>query len=137
MSKLLHSPSLLAAATLAFAQPGAAPRPRVELERAVAELAVADASRRAEAACEVGRHRSEASHTVPALMRLLADDVLVGPVECGMSPWLRRSLEAKPEEWRRLATSPAREAARALAEIGRAALDPLLRALEDASFTVR
>lgn len=46
-----------------------------------------------------------------------------------MSPWLRRTLQARPEEWRRFETSPGREAARALARMGRPALEPLLEAL--------
>lgn len=100
-------------------------------------LSAADPSARAEAACELGRRRSESAAAVPALMAMLGDDVRVGPVECGMSPWLRRALEAKPEQLRQFETSPAREAARALARIGKAAVEPLLAALGDASFKVR
>ena len=93
----------------------------------VDRLTAADASTRAEAACELGRRR--AASAAGALVALLPDGLEVGPVECGMSPWLRKLIEARPEEWRKYATSPGREAARALARIGRPALDPLMTAL--------
>jgi HEAT repeat protein len=95
----------------------------------VDRLQAADASARAEAACELGQKGAAAATAVDALVALLPDALRVGPVECGMSPWLRRVLEAKPDEWRRYETSPGREAARALARIGRPALRPLLAAL--------
>ena len=95
----------------------------------VERLSAADASARAEAACDLGRKGAAAAPAVDALVALLPDALLVGPVECGMSPWLRRVLEAKPDEWRRYETSPGREAARALARIGRPALQPLVAAL--------
>lgn len=95
----------------------------------VERLSAADASARAEAACELGRRGAAAAPAVGALAALLPDALPVGPVECGMSPWLRRTLEARPEQWRRFETSPGREAARALARIGRPALEPLLAAL--------
>jgi len=91
-------------------------------------LASTDASIRAEAACELGRKGRAAAGAVDALAALLPDALRIGPVECGMSPWLWRMLEARPEEWRRFETSPGREAARALARIGRPALQPLLAA---------
>ena len=99
----------------------------------VERLSAPDASARAEAACELGQKRAGAASAVDALAALLPDAQRVGPVECGMSPWLRRQLEAKPEEWRRFETSPGREAARALARIGRPALEPLIAALSAAS----
>jgi len=100
-------------------------------------LNAADASARAEAACELGRRRADSAPAVPALLAMLGDDIAVGPVECGMSPWLRRALQEKPDEWRKFETSPAREAARALSRIGQAALQPLLGATADANATVR
>ena len=99
------------------------------LQPLVERLQAADASARAEAACELGQKGAAAAPAVDALVALLPDALRVGPVECGMSPWLRRMLEAKPDEWRRYETSPGREAARALARIGRPALQPLLAAL--------
>src|SRR6185503_3783363 len=89
-------------------------------------LNAADASARAEAACELGRRRADSAPAVPALVALLGDEIAVGPVECGMSPWLRTWLQERPQRWREFETSPAREAARALARIGSAALQPLL-----------
>jgi HEAT repeat protein len=99
------------------------------LQPLVERLGSPDASARAEAACEIGQRGPAAAAAVEALVALLPDDARVGPVECGMSPWLRRTLEAQPEEWRRFETSPGREAAQALARIGRPALAPLLDAL--------
>jgi HEAT repeat protein len=93
----------------------------------VDRLTAADASARAEAACELGRRR--AASALSALAALLPDGLEVGPVECGMSPWLRKRIEARPEQWRKYATAPGREAARALARIGRPALAPLMAAL--------
>ncbi len=116
------------AAALATAAPragadDAALRPLVE------RLSAADASARAEAACELGRRGKAAAAAVDALAALLADGLPAGPVECGMSPWLRKQLESRPEDWRRFETSPGREAARALARVGREALGPLMTAL--------
>jgi HEAT repeat protein len=95
----------------------------------VERLTAADASARAEAACELGRKGARAASAVNALAALLPDGLRIGPVECGMSPWLRKLLEARPEDWRKFETSPGREAARALARIGRPALGPLMTAL--------
>jgi len=113
-------------AAVVFASPLASD---TSLRPLVDRLQAADASARAEAACELGQKRAAAATAVDALVALLPDALRVGPVECGMSPWLRRMLEAKPDEWRRYETSPGREAARALARIGRPALRPLLAAL--------
>jgi HEAT repeat protein len=116
----------LVAGSLLPARPLAGETP---LRPLVERLQAADASARAEAACELGRKGPAAAPAVDALVALLPDALRVGPVECGMSPWLRRMLEAKPDEWRRYETSPGREAARALARIGRPALRPLVAAL--------
>jgi HEAT repeat protein len=80
----------------------------------VERLASAQPSERAEAACELGRRGRAAAP---------------GPVECGMSPWLRRQLEARPQDWRKFETTPGREAAEALSRIGEPAVGPLLAAL--------
>ena len=117
-------------AAVVLARPLASETP---VQSLVERLSSPEASARAEAACELGRRRAGAASAVNALAALLPDALRVGPVECGMSPWLRRQLEAKPEEWRRFETSPGREAARALARIGRPALRPLLDALAAAS----
>src|SRR5262245_36206249 len=80
---------------------------------------------RAEAACALGQRRADAASPLPALAGLLGDSLVVGPVECGMSEWLRKLLVEKPEEWRKFETSPGREAAKAMARIGRPAVSPL------------
>jgi HEAT repeat protein len=113
-------------AAVVFASPLASD---TSLRPLVERLQAADASARAEAACELGQKGAAAATAVDALVALLPDALRVGPVECGMSPWLRQMLEAKPDEWRRYETSPGREAARALSRIGRPALRPLLAAL--------
>jgi HEAT repeat protein len=95
----------------------------------VERLTAADASARAEAACELGRKGRAAAPAVDALAALLPDGTQVGPLECGMSPWLRKQLEARPEDWRGFETSPGREAARALSRIGRPALATLVATL--------
>jgi HEAT repeat protein len=123
----------VAAALGAFAS---APRTAADdaaLRPLVERLSSPDASARAEAACELGRRGKSAAGAVDALTALLPDGVSVGPVECGMSPWLRKQLEAHPEDWRRFETSPGREAAQALARVGRPALRPLMTALAAAS----
>jgi HEAT repeat protein len=116
----------LVTAAVVLASPLAGETP---LRPLVERLSAADASARAEAACELGQKGAAAAPAVDALVALLPDAVRVGPVECGMSPWLRRMLEAKPDEWRRYETWPGREAARALSRVGRPALQPLLAAL--------
>jgi HEAT repeat protein len=100
-------------------------------------LLSADASARAEAACELGRKGAAAAPAVRALSSLLGDGFAVGPVECGMSPCLRKQLEARPEDWRHFETSAGREAARALARIGRPALGTLMAALTATSAQAR
>src|SRR5262245_48668789 len=109
----------------------AVPAPQFE------RLNASDPSARAEAACELGRRRAESAPAVPALLALLGDDIAVGPVECGMSTWMKSWLLERPEQWRKFETSPAREAAKALARIGQAALQPLLLATAAANFKVR
>src|SRR5262245_52928909 len=83
---------------------GAARRPLV------GRLSSPGPAARAEAACELGRRGKGAAGAVDALATLLPDGLSVGPVECGISPWLRKQLEAHPEDWRRFETSPGREA---------------------------
>ena len=121
---------LLAAAPLA-------PAADEPLRSLVERLTAADASTRAEAACELGRRGRAASPAVGPLSALLPDGTAVGPVECGMSPWLRKQLEARPEDWRRFETSAGREAAFALARIGRPALAALTEALAAPSAQAR
>jgi hypothetical protein len=107
------------------------------LRALVDRLTAADASARAEAACELGRRGHAATPALRALAALLPDGTAVGPVECGMSPWLRKQLEARPEDWHRFETSAGREAALALARIGRPALATLVDALAAPSAQAR
>ncbi len=130
VTRWLAGPLALLAAAMVLAGPLAG---ETSLRLLIERLSSADAAARAEAACKLGQTGAAATPAVGGLVALLPDALRIGPVECGMSPWLRRMLEAKPEEWRRFETSPGREAARALARIGRPALDPLLAALSAAS----
>jgi HEAT repeat protein len=100
------------------------------LQPLMGRLSSPDASERAEAACSLGQRGPAAAPAVSQLVALLPDALRVGPVECGMSAWLRKTIESRPDEWRKFETSPGREAAKALARIGRPALAPLLTALQ-------
>jgi HEAT repeat protein len=99
-------------------------------------LASSEAGERAEAACGLGQRGPSAVAAVDELVALLSDSVRVGPIECGMSPWLKKLVVSKPEEWRKFETSPGREAAKALARIGQPALQPLLATLSSSTSAV-
>jgi HEAT repeat protein len=102
---------------------------QASLQPLVDRLSAAEPSERAEAACQLGQKGKAAAPVLKPLVALLGDGSRVGPIECGMSPWLRKMIEAKPEDWRRFETSPGRESAKALARIGQPALAPLLSTL--------
>ena len=90
----------------------------------VERLSSAEPSEWAEAACRIGQRPSEGSAAVPALAKLLGDDLQIGPVECGLSPWLKKLLRRSPRNGASSKTSPGREAAKALARIGLASPGP-------------
>jgi HEAT repeat protein len=114
---------------------------RPEVERQIDELFSADAARRANGACELGRLRAAAAPAIPVLVSLLADDAPTPMVRCRlerqMGAWARdfegRDIDLSP--WP--PTSPAREAARALASFDIRALDAVLAATTDPVFPVR
>jgi HEAT repeat protein len=98
-------------------------------------LSAPDPGTRATAACELAEARGPAvGAAVPALVSLLADDSSVDAISCGDGLW---NEDWRTDRWVRCVTSPALEAARALAYAGRAALEPLLQALRDPRATVR
>ena len=132
--------ALLLPAVIATAQP-ALPRDRAAVSRnlqvLVDQLYSARPESAAEAACQIGRRHAEAASAIPVLLSMLNDEVTVPALECGMSPWLRRTLPVSPDAQKWSQTSPAREAAEALGDIGNAAVPGLLQALGNRDWKTR
>jgi HEAT repeat protein len=103
----------------------------------VTRLYSADPKERAEAACQIGRRHAAGASAIPVLLSMLSDDVTVPALECEMSPWLRRTLPTSPDARKWAETSPAKEAAEALGDIGNAAVPGLLQALVHSDWKVR
>jgi HEAT repeat protein len=103
----------------------------------VERLYSADPRERAEAACQLGRRHADAASAIPILLSILSDDVTVPALECEMSPWLRRTIPTRPEARKWMETSPAKEAAEALGDIGNAAVPGLLQALAHSDWKTR
>ena len=118
------------------ARPGSEQPAPDALATAVRALSAAEPVARARAACEVGLRGADAVQAIPALVPLLADDTRVERATCDEPSWDRHGMAIGGEPLVYL-TSPAREAARALARIGAAALEPLFTALADARATMR
>jgi hypothetical protein len=97
-----------------------APAVRAAIRPFVDRLYSSDPKERAEAACQIGRRHAEAASAIPILLSMLSDDVPVPMLECEMSPWLRRTLPISPDARKWMETSPAKEAAEALGDIGNA-----------------
>lgn len=132
---------VLAAPALAWAQPTLA-RDRVgrmpdAIRPFVDQLYSADPRQRAEGACQLGERPAASIVAIPILVSMLADDVAVPAIECDMSPWLRRELQVNGDARRWSETSPAKEAAEALGEIGDPAVPALLRALGHTDWKTR
>ena len=126
--------------TAATAQP-TLPRERVpamasNIRALVDRLYTPDPKERAEAACQLGRREEAAAAAIPVLLAMLADDVTVPAIECEMGPWFRR-MPVTPEAQKWMETSPAKEAAEALGDIGNAAVPGLLQALAHSDWKVR
>ena len=132
--------SVILAFSLAAMLPTIAPRPAREARTvghhaamaAPAQIVDADAAARARAACEIGRVATANSTQVAQLVRLLGDDTRVETPDCARRGW--GSFGAEPVV---CLTTPGQEAARALAQIGKVAVAPLLSALADPGATVR
>jgi HEAT repeat protein len=103
----------------------------------VDRLYSADPKARAEAACELGRRPTSAEPAIPVLLSMLGDDAIVPAIECEMSPWMRRQLPNNPDAQKWMQTSPAKEAAEALGDIGNLAVPGLLQALASSDWKVR
>ncbi len=132
---------ILMTSAVAAAQP-TQPRDRVpampqSLRGFVDQLYSPDPVQRAEAACQLGRRHNDAAATIPVLLTMLHDDVLVRRIDCNMSDWMRRQANLSPETLKWMETSPAQEAAETLGEIGDAAVPGLIRGLQHADWRVR
>ena len=103
----------------------------------VDRLYSADPKERAEAACQLGRRHADAASAIPILLSMLSDDVTVPAIECEMGPWFRRTMPASPDARKWMETSPAKEAAEALGDIGDAAVPGLLQALAHSDWKTR
>lgn len=137
----LYLTVLTLAATTAAAQPTLprerAPRLPESIRRFVDHLYSPDAKLRADAACEIGRLRHDAASAIPILLTMLHDDVVVQGVDCDMREWLRNNRALTPDMLKWSETSPAKEAADTLGEIGDAAVPGLLQALNHSDWRVR
>ena len=139
--------SILVLAILLTLEAGATAQPTVPRARApvvpgairsfVDRLYSPDPKERAEAACQIGRRHAEAASAIPILLSMLSDDVPVPALECEMSSWLRRTLPSSPDGRKWMETSPAKEAAEALGDIGNAAVPGLLQSLAHVDWKVR
>ena len=132
---------LLVNAGSAAAQPAmprdTAPAVPQSLRGFVDRLYSPDPAERAEAACQIGRRHRDAAPVIPILLTMLHDDVVVRRIDCNMSDWLRRQANLNPDAMKWMETSPAKEAADTLGEIGDAAVAGLLRELQHADARVR
>jgi HEAT repeat protein len=131
----------LAPPTLAWAQPTLA-RDRVgkmpeSIRPFVDQLYSTDPRQRAEGACQLGERPIAAVVAIPIMVSMLGDDVPVPAIECEMSPWLRRQVQVSADARRWSETSPAKEAAEALGEIGDPAVPSLLQALRHSDWKTR
>jgi HEAT repeat protein len=137
----------LALVLLAIFAGGAAAQPTLTRDRAPAvpgsirgfvdRLYSPDARARADAACEIGRRHAEAAAAIPILLSMLSDDVVVVGIDCEMNAWTRRHITTNPDVQRWSQTSPAKEAAEALGDIGDAAVPGLLQALGHTDWKTR
>jgi HEAT repeat protein/beta-lactamase regulating signal transducer with metallopeptidase domain len=92
-------------------------------------LASAEAQARAEAACAAGRNH--AVEAIPALVAMLGDDSPTPLVKCWEDGRWNPALESFKQ------ASPGEQAAIALASMGTAAFEPLIKALDDSNPSVR
>jgi len=139
--RLLCLAALTFCATSAAAQPTLAPdrAPAVpsEVRPFVERLYSAEANVRAEAACQLRKQHRDATAAIPILLSMLSDDVMVPAIECHMTQWLRRQLPISADARKWSETSPAKEAAETLGDIGDAAVPGLLEALRHADWRTR
>jgi HEAT repeat protein len=111
-------------------------RQDVKMPRLVAaqiqNLQASDPAARAEAACQLGLLGQQASPAISRLTGLLGDTAAVGTIDCGGERWGWQDGGRNA-----CSTSPSIEAARALARIGRPALEAVVAALRHVEQSVR
>lgn len=147
MPSIRRISTCILATALTFVTSAALAQPTLTRDRAPAvprsirgfvdRLYSADPRVRADAACQIGRHATEATAAIPILLSMLSDDVTVVGIDCEMSPWVRRHIATNPDVQRWSETSPAKEAAEALGDIGEAAVPGLLQALGHTDWKTR
>jgi HEAT repeat protein len=141
LSRTVALLGILMTAAGAAAQPAmpraSAPAVPQPLRGFVDRLYSTDPVERAEAACQIGRRHRDAAPAIPILLTMLHDDAAVSRIECNMSDWMRRQANLSPDQLRWMETSPAKEAAETLGEIGDAAIPGLIRELQHADWKVR
>jgi HEAT repeat protein len=99
------------------------------------DLASSDAAKRAAAACEAGRSGSQGAPHVASLVELLADVIPVPAVHCGSyHMWVALRREGVLAEQ---STTPAAEAAEALARIGPVGITALVQSTRSGDWRVR
>ena len=119
----------LALAACALAAPAAATQTAptiasmrtLSVDALIARLKAESPVERALAACALREQRAAATPAIPTLIALLGDGATVDPRACEPDRTWWKNQEIEP-------TSPGEEAARALARIGQASVDPLIRA---------
>lgn len=131
---LMISASAAAQPTMARERVPAVPQ---SLRAFVDRLYSPDPAERAEAACQIGRRYRDAAPTIAILLTMLHDDVLVQRIDCNVSDWLRHQANLSADALKWMETSPAKEAADTLGEIGDAAVPGLIRELQHADARVR
>jgi HEAT repeat protein len=105
-----------------------------EVRRKIDRLTSSDPVERATIACELGKMRERAVIAIPSLVAMLADATEIGLIPCRTGdPWDRETEAA----WKKMKTSPGKEAAESLIDIGRPAVEPLLGAMKDSNWKVR
>jgi len=138
---ILVASALIVSTASAWAQPtlprANAPVVPASIRAFVDGLYSADAHKRAEAACEIGRRPVESTAAVPILLSMLGDEVAVGPLDCDMNQWAHNRIKLDPAFAKQFETSPAKEAAEALGDIGEPAVPGLLTALQHAEWHIR
>ncbi len=97
----------------------------------------ADPGIRADAACELGRIGRAAQPAIPLLVAMLGDITETPAVECHMRRFAGYSMSVDQLDDRQWPTTPGRETARTLGELGTAAFEPTLAALDDSAPGVR
>jgi HEAT repeat protein len=113
------------------AQENAAADTSGDLSKEIAALHSADPVQRASAACSLRKMRERAVPAITSLVSILGDETSIGEFTC------EQAGRSNPAFARPKTTSPGREAAKALAVIGKPSVDPVIGALGESDAKVR